>query len=72
MERVAQSRSPEQIWAACVDFWQRAVEDYGKEYVTMGRLATSVTGNSMAAAPLAIHLLATTPESRSERHVRRR
>jgi hypothetical protein len=50
MQRVAQSRSPEQIWAACVGFWQRAVEDYGKEYVTMGRLATSVTGNSMVAA----------------------
>ena len=50
IERITQSRSPEQIWAAYADFWQRAVQDYGKEYVTMGRLATSATSNSVAAA----------------------
>ena len=50
IERITQSRSPEQIWAAYADFWQRAVQDYGKEYVTMGRLATRATSNSAAAA----------------------
>ena len=46
VRRVAQSSSHEQIWAAYVEFWQRAVEDYGKEYITMGRLAAGVTSQS--------------------------
>jgi membrane protein DedA with SNARE-associated domain len=46
VRRVAQSRSPEQIWAAYVEFWQRAVEDYGKEYMTIGRLAAGVRSQS--------------------------
>ena len=54
IRRVAQSRSPEQICAAYVDFWQRAVEDYGKEYMTMGRLAASVTSKSVTTAQSAI------------------
>lgn len=47
VRRVAQSRSPDQIWAAYVEFWQRAVEDYGKEYLTIGRLAAGVTSQSV-------------------------
>jgi hypothetical protein len=47
LRRVAQSRSPDEIWAAYVEFWQRAVEDYGKEYLTMGRLAAGVTSKSV-------------------------
>jgi hypothetical protein len=54
IERVAQSRSPEQIWAAYVDFWHRAVEDYGKEYMSLGRLVASVTSKSVGAAQSAI------------------
>jgi hypothetical protein len=54
MQRVAQSRSPEQLWTAYVDFWQRAVEDYGKEYMTMGKLAANVTSKSLTGAQSAI------------------
>jgi hypothetical protein len=47
VRRVAQSRSPDQIWAAYVEFWQKAVGDYGKEYLTLGRLAAGVTSQSV-------------------------
>ena len=47
VRRVAQSRSPDQIWAAYVEFWQRAVADYGKECLTMGRLAAGMTRQSV-------------------------
>jgi hypothetical protein len=50
MQRVAHSRTPDQVWAAYADFWQRAVEDYGKEYMTVGRLVAGVTSKSVAAA----------------------
>lgn len=50
MQRVAQSRTPDQVSAAYADFWQRAVEDYGKEYVVMGRLVAGLTSKVMAAA----------------------
>lgn len=38
-QRVAQATSPAEAWAASVEFWQRAVEDYWREYSVMSRLA---------------------------------
>jgi len=50
MQRIAHSRTPDQHWAAYADFWQKAVEDYAKEYMVMGRLVAGVTSKSVAAA----------------------
>ena len=50
MQRIAHSRTPDQLWAAYADFWQKAVEDYAKEYMIMGRFVAGVTSKSLAAA----------------------
>ena len=50
MQRVVHSRTPDQIWVAYTEFWQKAVKDYGKEYMIMLRLAAGVGSKSMAAA----------------------
>jgi hypothetical protein len=44
MQRVVQCRAPEH------DFWQKAVEDYGKEYLLMSRLAAGLTTKTAAVA----------------------
>jgi hypothetical protein len=31
MQRIMDCRTPDQVWAAHTAFWQRAIEDYGKE-----------------------------------------
>ena len=54
MQRLAESRTPEQILAAYSAFWQKAGEDYGKEFTTftklMGRVTSKVAQASQAAA----------------------
>jgi hypothetical protein len=40
-------------WAAHTAFWQKAIEDYGKEYLLMGKLAGSLTSKAAAAAQYA-------------------
>jgi hypothetical protein len=50
MQWIALCRTPNQIWAAFADFWQRAVEDYVNEYIVMGRLVAGATSRSVAAA----------------------
>ena len=44
MQRLTSSRTPDQIWAAYTDFWQKAVEDYGKEITALTKLMTAVAG----------------------------
>jgi hypothetical protein len=53
IQRVAHSRTRDQVWAAYAGFWQKAVADYGKEYMTAGRLVAGVTSRSVAAAQFA-------------------
>jgi hypothetical protein len=53
MQRAAQCRTPDQMWAAHVDFWQKAMEDYSKEYMLMGKLAAGVTTKAAVAAQCA-------------------
>jgi hypothetical protein len=43
MQRLAGSRAPEQILAAHAAFWQKAAEDYGKEFTTISKLMAKVT-----------------------------
>ena len=38
------------MWAAHSDFWQKAMEDYSKEYMLMSKLAAGVTTKATAAA----------------------
>ena len=50
MQRVAQCRTPDQVWGVHADFWQKAVEDYSKEYLLTSRLAVGLTTKAAAAA----------------------
>src|SRR5258705_1253085 len=43
MQRLAHSGTPDQFLSAYSDFWQKAAEDYGKEFTTMSKLMTGVT-----------------------------
>jgi hypothetical protein len=50
MQRLTQSRTPEQILAAYSDFWQKAGEDYGNEIATLSKLMAGVTTEMVVAA----------------------
>jgi hypothetical protein len=52
-QRIAQCRTPDQVWSAHADFWQKAIEDYRKEYLLMGKLAGSLPSKAVAAAQCA-------------------
>jgi hypothetical protein len=50
MQRITHCRTPDQVWAAYAEFWQKAVEDYGREYMIIGRLVAGFTSKSLAVA----------------------
>lgn len=50
MQRIVHCRTPDQVWGVHADFRQKAVEDYGKEYMLIGRLAASLTTKAVATA----------------------
>jgi hypothetical protein len=50
MQQMAQSRTPDQILAAHVEFWQKAMQDYSREYLLIGRLATAAASKAVSAA----------------------
>jgi hypothetical protein len=50
IQRVAHCSTPSQICGAYAEFWQKAAEDYGKEYTIMGRLVAEATRKCVAAA----------------------
>ena len=37
--RLAGCRAPEHVWAAYSDFWQKAVEDYWREYAAFAKFS---------------------------------
>ena len=47
VQRVASSKSPDEIWGAYVEFWQKAADDYGKEFATIARLSGDCLNNSV-------------------------
>lgn len=49
LQRVGTAKSPEEAWAAYASFWQKAVEDYWKEYGRAAKLAGGLMNRSMAA-----------------------
>ncbi len=50
MQRLTQSRTPDQILAAYTDFWQKAGEDYGNEITTLSKLMAGATTKMVVAA----------------------
>jgi len=50
MQRLTQCYTPNQVWSAYANFWQKAAEDYGKEFGTMTKLMTGVTSKMVAVA----------------------
>ena len=64
MQRVGQCRTPDQMWASHADFWQKAMEDYSKEYMLMGRLAAGVTTKAAAAGHQHITIPARPPSQK--------
>lgn len=61
MERVAHSRTPNQIWRAYAEFWQKAVEDYGKEYMIVLRFLAGLAIKSVAATKSAAEEVSADP-----------
>jgi hypothetical protein len=53
MQRLAGSRTPEQILAVHAAFWQKAAEDYGKEFTTIGKLLVKATSKVAQASQAA-------------------
>lgn len=49
VQRVGAAKSPEQVWTAYATFWQKAVEDYWKEYGRAAKLAGGLMNRSMTA-----------------------
>jgi hypothetical protein len=50
MQRLTNSRTPDDILAAYTDFWQKAAEDYGHEITTMSKLMAGVNTKMVTAA----------------------
>jgi hypothetical protein len=53
VQRLMRSRTPEQIWEAHAEFWEKAMEDYTREHLLMCRLAAGVTNKAVSAAQCA-------------------
>jgi len=49
VQRLTRCTSPDQIWGAYADFWQKAAEDYSCECVTMSKLVAGVTEKTFRA-----------------------
>jgi hypothetical protein len=53
MQRIMLCRTPDHVWSAHLEFWQKAMDDYGRECLRIGRLAGSMTSKAVAAAQCA-------------------
>lgn len=50
MQRLAHCSTPDQVWSVYADFWQKAAEDYGKEFSAMAKLMQEVTSKMAQSA----------------------
>jgi hypothetical protein len=50
-EELAAAKVPEEIWLAYAQFWQKAVEDYRNECLTLGHLYAEFVAPGRTAAP---------------------
>jgi hypothetical protein len=53
VQRLARSRSPDEIAAAYADFWQQTTVEYAKEFVTMSKLLAGVNSKTFSFAQAA-------------------
>jgi hypothetical protein len=49
LQRLAAAKSPGEILAANVEFWQKACDEYAKEYATVMKLASGASKKAIAA-----------------------
>jgi hypothetical protein len=49
-QKLAESRSPQDIVAVYADFWQKAAADYCQEYAAMSKLLAGITGKVISQA----------------------
>ena len=47
LQQLASAGSPEAMWSVCAKFWQKEVEDYCHEYITMARLTSGLISSGM-------------------------
>ncbi|NJO33959.1 MAG: hypothetical protein HC869_13270 [Rhodospirillales bacterium] len=55
LQRIAGAKSPEQVWTVCSKFWQKAAEDYAREYSVIIKLTGNCVISSASAAEEALH-----------------
>jgi Skp family chaperone for outer membrane proteins len=53
IQRVTHSATPDQILAAYSDFWQKAAEDYRKEFAAVTKLLTKMSRKAAAVSQTA-------------------
>jgi hypothetical protein len=49
LQQLTSAMSPQEMWSFYARFWQKAVEDYWREYVTIAKLASGLISSGMAA-----------------------
>ena len=52
LQEFSAAKAPDQVWNAWSTFWQKAAEDYGREYFIMAKLAAGFHPNN---APITVH-----------------
>ena len=61
LQQLASPQSPEQAWTAYVKFWQKAAEDYAREFATMSRLTGELVSSSVSGLQQRTEAAATQP-----------
>jgi hypothetical protein len=50
-QELAGAKTPDAIWSAYAEFWQKAVEDYWKEYATFCKFSGTLVADIAAGQP---------------------
>jgi hypothetical protein len=61
LQQLGSPQSPEQAWTACVKFWQKAAEDYAREFATMSQLTGELVNSSLSGLQQHAEAAATQP-----------
>jgi len=64
MQHLAQCKSAEAVFSAYADFWQRAAEDYGKEFSVMSKIAGGAASSMTTAVQSAVQKAGIAPHPR--------
>jgi hypothetical protein len=55
MREIGATKTPEQLWSIAAKFWQKAIEDYAREYATIAKLAGNCAICGVSIAEEALH-----------------